>query len=768
MPPSSAHADESRFRGAIAASLDAFFLLESVRDAGGSVVDFRLVELNRRGEEFLGRPREAVVGRLLSDILPTARAAGFIDRCAQVVASGESYAEEVRVQEPAIRAEWVRHQVVRVDDGIVITSRDISDRQHVEESLRASEERFRLLVESATDGIYRIDPRGIFTYANPVASRVLGMGEGSIVGRSYLDFVRPDYRMEGIDLYTGQIRNRVPVTYWEFPALRADGRDVWVGQNVQVEVKDDRVVALFAVARDITAQRAAEEALRESEERHRFLADHSMDMLARLTRAGRFVYVSPVCRALLGYEPEQLVGRLFEELCDPADVRAVRAAHERLLQDHGVDLTTCRMRRSDGREVWFETTRQTIVDEATGEVTGFLTVSRDVTERRRFEEELRHVQKMEAVGQLAGGVAHDFNNLLTAIRGFSDVLFQSIRADDPRRGDVLEICKATDRAATLTRQLLAFSRRQLMRPESLSLNTIVTDLARILQRLLGDGVTVSTRLAPDLATVRADPGQMEQVLLNLALNARDAMGEAGGSLAIETANVDVAPGPDARHAPGRYAVLRVVDTGCGMTPEVRERLFEPFFTTKERGKGTGLGLSMVYGIVTQSGGFIVVDSAPGKGATFAIHLPTVDAQVEAERPSAPRSRVVPRGGGTILIAEDSEGVLVLAERILRNEGYVVLTARDGVEALEVSRRHEGEIDLLLTDVMMPRMNGGELARAFAAERPAAVIAIMSGYMDEDALRRTLDNANTPILQKPFSAAALLERVGAILHREPAA
>jgi CheY-like chemotaxis protein len=246
------------------------------------------------------------------------------------------------------------------------------------------------------------------------------------------------------------------------------------------------------------------------------------------------------------------------------------------------------------------------------------------------------------------------------------------------------------------------------------------------------------------------------------------MGSAGGTLTIETATVDVARGPEARHAPGRYAVLRVTDTGTGMTPEVRERLFEPFFTTKERGRGTGLGLSMVYGIVTQSGGFIAVDSAPGQGATFAIHLPAVADEVEARQPAPPRSRQIARGGGTILVAEDSDGVLALAERILRKEGYEVLTARDGIEALEVARAHDGDIDLLLTDVMMPRMNGGELARAFASERPDAVIALMSGYMDEDALRRTLDNPDMPILQKPFSAVTLLERVRAMLYPAPAA
>jgi CheY-like chemotaxis protein len=241
-----------------------------------------------------------------------------------------------------------------------------------------------------------------------------------------------------------------------------------------------------------------------------------------------------------------------------------------------------------------------------------------------------------------------------------------------------------------------------------------------------------------------------------------------GLLRIETLNIDMPAGPESRHAPGRYAVLRVSDDGMGMTAEVRQRLFEPFFTTKERGRGTGLGLSMVYGIVTQSGGFITVDSAPGQGATFAVHLPAAGAAVEA-RPAAPARPRTPRvSGGTILVAEDSEGVRTLAERILRDDGYTVLTARDGVEALDVSRGHEGEIDLLLTDVVMPRMNGGELARAFAAERPEAQVAIMSGYMDEEALRRTLADPETPILQKPFSASALLERVREILRRAPAA
>jgi PAS domain S-box-containing protein len=616
--------------------------MDPVRDARGAVTDFELVELNEPGEALLGQPRAKLEGRRLTAIVPRAAEAGFLARCLGVLETGEPYVGEVRVRDSAVDARWVLQQVVRVDDGLALTVRDISDRKAVEESLRASEERYRLLVETATDAIYRIDPRGIFTYANPVAGRVLGVGEGGLVGRSYLDFVRPDHRAEGTALYSRQIATRVPVTYWEFPALRADGREVWVGQNVQIEERD-------------------------------------------------------------------------------------------------------------------------------GLVTGLSAVARDITDRRRLEEDLRHVQKMEAVGQLAGGVAHDFNNLLTAIRGYSDVLLQSLAADDARRADVLEISNATDRAAVLTRQLLTFSRRQVMQLESLSLNTVVSDLARTLDRMLGPTITVQTTLDQDLAIVRADPGQMEQVLLNLALNARDAMAPAGGTLRIETATVEVAAAPDVRHAPGRYAVLRVSDTGSGMTSEVRDRMFEPFFTTKARGRGTGLGLAMVYGIVTQCGGFITVDSSPGKGAVLALHLPAAAAvRVEPALPAVARVRPAGKGQGTILVAEDSEGVLTLTERVLREQGYTVLTAHDGVEALDVSRAHPGDIDLLLTDVMMPRMNGGELARAFAAERPGAVVAIMSGYMDEDSLRRTLDNRDTPVLQKPFAASTLVSRVHEILFSQSAA
>jgi two-component system cell cycle sensor histidine kinase/response regulator CckA len=495
---------ESRFRGAIAASLDAFFLCESVRNDAGDIVDFRIVELNERGEAFLSRERGDLLGRLVCDILPSVRESGLLEQFVRVVANGESFEDELRFQDESGEHRWVRHQIVRVEDGIAITSRDITKRKQVEASLLESESRFRHLVESASDGIYRIDSRGVFTYANPVASHLLGCNdENGIVGHIYLEFVRRDYHEQGIALYKKQVMERIPVTYWEFPAISLDGRELWIGQNVHVEQRNGQVVSLFAVARDITERKTAELALRESEERHRFLSEHSTDMLSRQSPDGMILYASPVSLTLLGYSSEELVGTSVFEACHPDELEAVRAASARLLGHKGIETLTYRIRRRDGHYIWFETTSQAVTDPKSGLVEEVLCVSRDVTERRRMEEDLRQAQKMEAVGQLAGGVAHDFNNLLTAIRGFSDLLARSVEPDDPRRKDIGEILKATERAAALTRQLLAFSKRQVLRLEPLNVNGVVEDMTKIVRRLLGESVSVETRLESHIWTVRA-------------------------------------------------------------------------------------------------------------------------------------------------------------------------------------------------------------------------------------------------------------------------
>ena len=746
---------ESRFRGAIAASLDAFFLCESVRDRGGRIVDFKIVELNARGEVFLGKSRADLLGQRAGELLPELRQTGLLQQLIAVVETGESYEDEVQVRNPSGEARWVRHQVVRVEDGVAITSRDITKRKQVQESLAESEARFRHLVESATDGIYRIDTHGVFTYANPVASRLLGFGpEGpGIVGRIYLEFVRRDYHQQGIELYKRQGREKIPVTYWEFPAVTIDGRELWVGQNVHLEQRNGVVTSLFAVARDITERKKAEIALRESEQRHRFLAEHSTDMLSRQGADGTILYASPVSLKLLGYTSDELMGTSAFEYCHPDDLESVRAASARLLGHQGIETLTYRIRRRDGAYIWFETTSQGVRDPKTGLVSEVLSVSRDVTERRRMEEESRQAQKMNAVGQLAGGVAHDFNNLLTSIRGFSDLLGRSLDMGDPRRKDIAEILKATERAAALTRQLLAFSKRQVLRLEALSVNAIVDDMTKIIRRLLGDAITVETTLEPEVWTVRADPGQLEQVLLNLSLNARDAMTD-GGTLRIETKNVEVAT--DGVLQPGRYVQLRVSDSGAGMTDETRARVFEPFFTTKDPKGRAGLGLATVYGIVLQSGGHIAVDSSLGAGTTFTIHLPVAAPASESlsgDRANAVRSST----GNTILIAEDNEGVRALTVRLLVDAGYKVFEGCDGVDALETLRSLPEPVDLLISDVMMPRMNGSELAQQFHRIQPGTPILLMSGYMDEDTVRRSFSEPDA-VLAKPFTAEALFTRV----------
>jgi two-component system, cell cycle sensor histidine kinase and response regulator CckA len=750
---------ESRFRGAIAASLDAFFLCESVRDVSGKIVDFRVVELNARGEILLGRARIDLVGRLACEVLPTLRESRLIDQIIRVVETGESFEDELQVEDDRGDKRWIRHQAVRVDDGVAITSRDITKRRHVEESLLQSEARFRHLVESASDGIYRIDTHGVFTYANPIVARLLGCSpdEGGIIGRMYLEFVRRDYHEQGIALYKRQITERIPVTYWEFPAVTVDGRELWIGQNVHIEQRNGWVTSLFAVARDITERKRAEIALRESEARYRFLTEHSTDMLSRHTADGTIIYASPVCFTLLGYTVGELVGNAMFEFCHPDDLEAMRAATARLAGHQGAETLTYRARRRDGNYVWLETTSQAVRDPKSGLVGEVLSVSRDITERRRLEEELRQAQKMDAVGQLAGGVAHDFNNLLTTIRGFADLLARGFEADDARRKDIAEILKATERAASLTRQLLAFSKRQVLRVEALSVNSIVADMVKIIRRLLGDSIKIETVLDQKLGMVRADPGQLEQVLLNLALNARDAMPQ-GGTLRIATKNAEVAPvnAADTIVPAGKYVLLEIQDTGTGMTDETRARVFEPFFTTKDPTGRSGLGLATVYGIVSQSGGHISVTSSLGGGTTFSIHLPAIvipHAGSDRAHGAAPHSST----GNAILIAEDNEGVRALTVRILTSAGYRVFEGCDGVDALETLRTLPEPVDLLISDVMMPRMNGSELAAEFQRVQPGTPILLISGYMDEDAVQRAFNEPDA-ILAKPFTPDALLARV----------
>ena len=394
----------------------------------------------------------------------------------------------------------------------------------------------------------------------------------------------------------------------------------------------------------------------------------------------------------------------------------------------------------------------------------FLAVQEDVTERKHLEKQLFQAQKMEAVGRLAGGVAHDFNNLLTAIFGYADLLAEDLAPDHAGRGDLNEIRTAATRASALTRQLLAFSRQQVLQPVVLNLNEVVEDLQKMLHRLLGEDVDLHASLAPDLGNVRADPGQMEQVIMNLAVNARDAM-PTGGRLTIETMNADLEEDYADAHPPvqpGPYVMLAVSDTGIGMDEATKARVFEPFFTTKEAGKGTGLGLATVYGIVKQSGGFIWLYSEPGQGAAFKIYLPRVDAPAEPVVKAPPVGATV-AGTETVLIAEDDELLRPLARELLSKLGYKVLEARHAAEALAVASAYAGDIHLLVSDVVMPGGGGFRLAQELLSKRPAMRVLYMSGYTDEAVVRHGLLERGLHYLQKPFTPAVLARRIRDVLN-----
>jgi len=397
-----------------------------------------------------------------------------------------------------------------------------------------------------------------------------------------------------------------------------------------------------------------------------------------------------------------------------------------------------------------------------GRIVSFVSVGRDVTRERALEDQLRQAQKMEAVGQLAGGIAHDFNNMLTAIQGYSELLLADLPDVDPRRDDVLEIRLAAERAASLTRQLLAFGRRTVLRPRTIDVNVVLAGVSRLLASLIGEDIVLRTDLAPGTLAVEADPGQLEQVIINLGVNARDAMPD-GGTLTLATRCVVLdADQAAAQHGrePGEYVVISASDTGTGITPEVQARMFEPFYTTKEPGKGTGLGLSTVFGIVTMSGGDIGVESEPGHGATFTIHLPRSHAVPVAFEPERPESAA----GGTeqVLVVEDDPGVRQLVASTLGGSGYAVRAAQSGAEALELIASSAVPLDLLITDVVMPGMTGAELARRLRELRPAVPVLYISGYTADALTDRHSLGPGIELLEKPFGPETLLRRVRAIL------
>jgi PAS domain S-box-containing protein len=474
-----------------------------------------------------------------------------------------------------------------------------------------------------------------------------------------------------------------------------------------------------------------------------------------------FLAVNAAATRYYGYSDEEFRRMTLRDLRPAEGVPALERAIAALTPESG-PLVTTRHRTREGRLIDVEVSSHALEFDGRSARLALIT---DVTERLQLEAQLRQAQKMEAVGRLAGGVAHDFNNLLTIVKIHSEFLRERIAESHPEREDVEEIYKAADRAAALTRQLLAFSRQQVLRPRELDLNTTVAELHKMLARLVGEDVTLLLRLQSDLGAVLADPGQMEQVIVNLVVNARDAM-PAGGEVTIETRNVELGPADLVRcpqMTPGPYVMLVVADTGVGMDDATKARIFEPFFTTKEPGRGTGLGLSTVYGIVKQSEGYVWVSSQRGHGTSVTVYLPRVLTTAHRAEP-APAADGNPGGRETILLVEDEAGVRALARRILHRQGYCVLEARDGQDAIDVAATFDGRIDLVLTDVVMPGMSGPDLATELIARQPGLRVIYMSGYTEDTIVYHGVLNTGIAFLHKPFTADALGRKVREVLER----
>ncbi|HTQ03284.1 MAG TPA: response regulator [Polyangiaceae bacterium] len=622
-----------------------------------------------------------------------------------------------------------------------------------------AENRYRTLFALANDAIALLTPDGVIIEANERWEKLVGIPACELVGRRLGDFVARESPLNGEALAHAlascETRSHAVLV------RVADGASVVLEFSFSnVDVAGQRVV--MSIGRDVTEEVAARRALTAAEERHRTLLERIPDVVWTARTDGRMVFATPNLAALLGRSLEDYGNSTLEERVQwlhPDD----RARVGEALRTFGAsgqpfDLEY-RLRHADGRWIWVRN-RSTARYERDGVdyVEGMLS---DITERKVLEESLRQAQKMEAIGQLTGGIAHDFNNILAAILANSHFLLEALDAADPRRADAEEVRIAAERGAALTRQLLAFSRRQVLTPAIVDLNHAVAGIQKMLGRLVGEDVSLVVVPGPDLGSVRVDVGQLEQVIMNLVVNARDAMPN-GGKISIETSNVEIDDGHSSRRAeltPGHYVRLVVSDTGSGMDAETQRRLFEPFFTTKPLGKGTGLGLSTCYGIVKQSGGHIWVHSELGHGSAFEIYLPRVDDGAHAKPLTAPSARV--RGSETILLVEDDARLRHAVTRMLEQQGYRVLIAANAIEARGAAQRHRGSLDLLLTDVVMPGESGPELARDVRARFDCKVL-FMSGYTDHAALQSGALGAAQSFIQKPFAPDALAKKLREVL------
>jgi two-component system cell cycle sensor histidine kinase/response regulator CckA len=742
--------------------------------------DGTLLEANRTALSFAELRREDVVGLPFWKTPWWTHAPDQQQRLRQAItdaAGGKTIRFEVTNAGADGRIAYVDFSIkpVRDEHGTVILlipeGRDISERKQAESALTMSEARYRTLIESAPEAIVLLDMQeGCFADANQKACELFGLSMAELRTLGPID-VSPAYQPDGRssrDAAEGYLQQAIgggrPVFEWTHRTR--GGRETPCEVRL-VRLPDPSRTLIRGSIADITERKRAERALHDIQSRHSAILESSLDGLVVIDASSRILEFNSVAETIFGYDRKDAVGKDLAELLIPPPLREAHyRGVQRYLSMRPVVVIGRRLEmpalRADGTEVRVELSIQPIVGV---EPVLFAGVVRDITERLRLEEQLRQSQKMEAVGQLAGGVAHDFNNLLTVIAGYCELLLTQLAGHESLYNQVRGIAEAGERAASLTQRLLAFSRQAVLAPKVVNINAVVGDTERMLRRLIGEDILLDVSLDRQARPVRIDPGHMSQVVMNLALNARDALPK-GGALTIETGNIELDGQPSGMVADvpaGSYVQLIVRDNGCGISQEIKDRIFEPFFTTKGVGKGTGLGLAVVHGIVKQSGGYITVESEVGKGATFTIYLPAaVELPVEPQRIEADGST---RGIETVLLVEDEDAVRGLEELALKRHGFNVLSAADGAEALRLAREHHGRIDLLATDVVMPNMSGRDLADTLRSECADLKVLFLSGYTDDTLLRHGVFGGHEAFLQKPFALAAFARKVREVLDRK---
>jgi PAS domain S-box-containing protein len=662
-----------------------------------------------------------------------------------------------------LQTEWRLLRFSLLGISIVCYAARLAISQHREAESANEVTTHALAMDSAADGISILGKEGKYLYVNSAFARMMGFERTSaVVGKSW----REVYDEKDLALLEDQVRDSLKRTGKWSEQVSLSRRN---GSRIPLEMAITAMPegGVVCVARDISERLKAERAHSETEAKYKMFVEQvaAVSYIAEVGLHGKWHYVSPQVEAIFGYTPEEWLARSEDwiRFVSEEDLPLIEAAEENCLRAKRFQ-AEYRLRRKDGRIIWVSDNAVFVPGSESHPLMEGIMV--DITERRVLEDQLQQARRMEAVGRLAGGVAHDFNNLLTIIKGYVELALNRVAGSPELRGNIQQIADAAERAVTLVRQLLAFSRKQVLKPKVLDLNSVVLNMDKMVRRLMSEAIEMRTRIEKNLGSVKADPGQIEQVILNLIVNARDAMPD-GGKLWIVTGNVELNSAiahDQTLIRPGPYVMLSVTDTGVGISAETLPHIFEPFYTTKESSRGTGLGLSTVYGIVKQSGGHIAVNSDLGKGTTFKVYLPRVEDSVPAPREAEPAESSTREGKETILLAEDEPAVRELARMVLSEQGYTVIEAQNAEDAVRLAGRHGAEIHLLLTDVVMPGMSGHDLAKHLTALHPYLRVLYMSGYTHNVIAENGNLEEGLSFLQKPFTPRALAQRVRETLDR----